>query len=100
MGINPTTITKIVKKSCREKGLSLNKLALSLGLNPVYLNNVLHGRKVSRPLIRKIAEVLHLPDLPTQYETYLASRRVENKGNKTTSTQKSSKNSKKPTRRR
>jgi transcriptional regulator with XRE-family HTH domain len=83
MGINQT-IGKIVKDACRERRLSLNKLALRLGVNPIYLNNVLYGKKSSRPLIRKIAEFLHLPDLPNQYELYLVSRRVENKRKKST----------------
>jgi hypothetical protein len=69
MGINP--IRDIVKEACRRKGISLNRLALGLSINPVYLSNVIHGRKTSRPLIRKIAEVLGLPSLPQIYEEYL-----------------------------
>jgi transcriptional regulator with XRE-family HTH domain len=85
MGINQAiAIGKIVKKACEERGLSLNRLALSLGVNPIYLNNVLYGKKSSRPLIRRIAQVLHLPDLPQVYEEYLRTKRVENK-NKTSS---------------
>ncbi|MFZ8861412.1 MAG: helix-turn-helix domain-containing protein [Thermocrinis sp.] len=98
MGNNPTmkeivretTIKEIVKEKCREIGLSLAKLAFKLEVNQVYLLNVLHGRKVSRPLIKRLADTLHLFDLPSQYESYLASRRVENKGVK--STRKGSKN--------
>jgi transcriptional regulator with XRE-family HTH domain len=81
VGINQViAIGDIVKEACRKRGLSLNKLALKLGVNPIYLNNVLYGKKSSRPLIRRIAEVLHLPDLPHIYEEYLRARRVENKG--------------------
>jgi transcriptional regulator with XRE-family HTH domain len=90
MGINQT-IGDIVKEACRERGLSLNRLALRLGVNPIYLNNVLYGKKSSRPLICKIAEVLHVPDLPSQYEIYLASRRVESKVAKPTPSKKGSK---------
>jgi transcriptional regulator with XRE-family HTH domain len=79
MGINQT-IGEIVKEACRKRGLSLNKLALKLGINPIYLNNVLYGKKSSRPLIRRISQVLHIPDLPSQYELFLSQRRVENKG--------------------
>ncbi|WP_216086081.1 helix-turn-helix domain-containing protein [Hydrogenobacter thermophilus] len=94
MGINQT-IGDIVKEACRKRGLSLNRLALKLGVNPIYLNNVLYGKKSSRPLICKIAETLHLPDLPNQYEIYLASRRVENKSHKPTPVKKGSKKSNK-----
>jgi transcriptional regulator with XRE-family HTH domain len=90
MGINQT-IGDIVKEACRERGLSLNRLALKLGVNPIYLNNVLYGKKSSRPLICKIAEFLHVPDLPEKYEIYLASRRVESKGTKPTPSKKGSK---------
>jgi transcriptional regulator with XRE-family HTH domain len=83
MGNNPT-IKEIVREKCREVGLSLAKLAFELGTNQVYLLNVIHGRKVSRPLIRRIAQVLHIPDLPQVYEEYLRTKRVENK-NKTSS---------------
>jgi transcriptional regulator with XRE-family HTH domain len=81
---NNLTIREIVKEKSRARGISLAKLAFELGTNQVYLLNVLHGRKVSRPLIQRIAQALHVPDLPSQYEIYLASRRVENKGNKPT----------------
>jgi transcriptional regulator with XRE-family HTH domain len=90
MGINQT-IGDIVKEACRKRGLSLNRLALRLGVNPIYLNNVLYGKKSSRPLICKIAEFLHLPDLPQVYEEYLKTKRVENKGAKPTSSKKGSK---------
>jgi transcriptional regulator with XRE-family HTH domain len=78
MGINHTAIGKIVKEFCRKRGLSLNRLALSLGINPIYLSNVVHGKKVSRPLIRRIAETLEIPELPQAYEEYLRTK----KGNK------------------
>jgi transcriptional regulator with XRE-family HTH domain len=81
MGINQT-IGEIVKGACRKRGVSLNRLALKLGVNPIYLNNVLYGKKSSRPLIRRIAETLHLPDLPQVYEEYLRVRRAYKKGSK------------------
>jgi transcriptional regulator with XRE-family HTH domain len=90
MGDN-LTIREIVKEKSRERGISLAKLAFELGTNQVYLLNVLHGRKVSRPLIQRIAQALHVPDLPSQYEIYLASRRVESKGAKPTPSKKGSK---------
>jgi transcriptional regulator with XRE-family HTH domain len=82
MGSN--LIRDIVKEAGRRQGISLSKLANILNVNHVYLFGVLSGRKISRPLICRIAEFLHVPDLPSQYESYLASRRVEN-NNKTSS---------------
>jgi transcriptional regulator with XRE-family HTH domain len=78
MGNNPT-IKEIVREKCRELGLSLAKLAFELRTNQIYLINVLCGRKVSRPLVRRIAEFLHIPDLQEKYEIYLSQRRLENK---------------------
>ncbi len=84
MGNNPSIkdIAREIKKKSSEKGLSLAKLAFELGANQIYLLNVLHGRKVSRPLIQRISQVLNIPDLPRVYEEYLRSRRVENKSKK------------------
>ena len=90
MGDN-LNIREIVKEKSRERGISLAKLAFELGVNQIYLLNVLHGRKISRPLICKIAETLHIPDLPEKYEMFLSQRRVESKGAKPTPSPKSSK---------
>jgi len=89
MGSN--LIRDIVKEAGRRKGISLSKLANILNVNHVYLFSVLSGKKISRPLICKIAETLHLPDLPHIYEEYLRARRVENKGNKPTPSKKGGK---------
>jgi len=88
MGSN--LIRDIVKEAGRRQGISLSKLANILNVNHVYLFSVLSSKKISRPLIRRIAETLHLPDLPQVYEEYLKTKRVENKGVR--STQKGSKN--------
>jgi transcriptional regulator with XRE-family HTH domain len=90
MGINQT-IGDIVKEASKRQGLSLNRLALRLGVNPIYLNNVLYGKKSSRPLIQRIAQALHVPDLPSQYELFLSQRCVESKGAKPTPSKKGSK---------
>lgn len=95
MGNNPT-IKEIVREKSRELGLSLAKLAFKLEVNQIYLLNVLHGRKVSRPLIKRLAETLHFPDLPSQYEMFLSQRCVENKFTKPTSSKKGRKKSKNP----
>jgi plasmid maintenance system antidote protein VapI len=81
MGSN---LRDIVKKECQKKGISLSKLAIILKVNHVYLFGVLAGRKVSRPLIRRLAEVLDLPNLPSQYELFLKHRK--NKSEKRTKT--------------
>jgi transcriptional regulator with XRE-family HTH domain len=90
MGYN--LIKDIVKEAGKRQGISLSKLANILNVNHVYLFAVLSGRKISRPLVCKIAETLHIPDLPEKYEIYLASRRVENKVAKSTLSKKGSKN--------
>ena len=55
------------------------RLALQLSTNQVYLLNVLHGRKVSRPMISKIAKALNIPNLPTLYELFLKDRKNKSK---------------------
>ncbi|MFZ8785364.1 hypothetical protein [Thermocrinis sp.] len=91
MGSNLTSIRDIVKEAGRRQGISLSRLANILNVNHVYLFSVLSGKKISRPLICKIAETLHVPDLPEKYEIYLAERRVESKGAKPTPSKKGSK---------
>ena len=77
MGVSShTTIRRIITEGCKRKGLSLNKLALILGTTSSYLYDILSGRKTSRPLIRKIANFLELPDLIPAYEQFLHERRI------------------------
>jgi plasmid maintenance system antidote protein VapI len=86
MGNNPNmSIKEIVKERVAEKGLTLSKLALQLSINQTYLLNVIHGRKVSRPLISRIAKVLGLPDLPVQYEMFLKQRKNKDRNRLTKS---------------
>ncbi len=64
-------IKELVRERCRERGLSFSKLAMEIGVNPMYLFLVLHGRNISRPLVRKVAEYLSYSELPAIYEEYL-----------------------------
>jgi transcriptional regulator with XRE-family HTH domain len=89
MGSN--LIRDIVKEAGRRQGISLSKLANILNVNHVYLFGVLSGKKISRPLIRRIARTLHLPDLPEKYEMFLSQRHVESKDAKPTPSKKGSK---------
>jgi len=79
MKMHRDLIRGIVKSRCKEKGLSLTKLALQLGVSPTYLMLVVHGRNSSRPLIQKIADTLELPVLPALYEQYLKYMRMRRK---------------------
>jgi transcriptional regulator with XRE-family HTH domain len=89
MGSN--LIKDIVKEAGRRQGISLSKLANILNVNHVYLFSVLSGKKISRPLICKMAEFLHVPNLPQVYEEYLRTKRVESKVAKPTPSKKGSK---------
>jgi len=64
-------IKELVRKRCKERGLSFRKLAMGIGVNPTYLLFVLHGRDISRPMVQKIAEYLGYSELPAIYEEYL-----------------------------
>ncbi len=64
-------IKELVRERCKERGLSFSRLAMEIGVNPNYLLFVLHGRNISRPLVRKVAEYLGYSELPAIYEEYL-----------------------------
>jgi transcriptional regulator with XRE-family HTH domain len=64
-------IKELVRERCKERGLSFSKLAMEVGVNPTYLLFVLHGRNISRPLVRRVAEYLGYSELPALYEEYL-----------------------------
>ena len=72
----PTIIREIVKQKAKECGLSIRQLANVLGVNRTYLYDVLNGHTISRPLIRRIAEVVKAPELPKLYERELSKRRA------------------------
>ncbi len=86
-----STIKEIIRQECRNKGISLYRLAKTLGIDLAYLSAVLSLAKISRPTILKIAEFLHRPDLLYIYEKELRSRAVENKPEKSTETNLSNK---------
>jgi len=74
-----TSIKGIIQERAREKGWSLRKLARMLGRDYDYLRQVLHGRSTSRPVIKELAQILGLPNLPDLYEEFLTQKRVEKK---------------------
>jgi transcriptional regulator with XRE-family HTH domain len=71
MKMRKELIKELVRERCRERGLSFSRLAMEIGVNPTYLLFVLHGRNISRPLVRKVAEYLGYSELPAIYEEYL-----------------------------
>jgi transcriptional regulator with XRE-family HTH domain len=71
MKMHKGLIKELVRERCKEKGLSFSRLAMEVGVNPTYLLFVLHGRNISRPLVRKVAEYLGYSELPEVYEEYL-----------------------------
>jgi transcriptional regulator with XRE-family HTH domain len=71
MKMHKGLIKELVRERCRERGLSFSRLAMEVGVNPTYLLFVLHGRNISRPLVRKVSEYLGYSELPTVYEEYL-----------------------------
>jgi len=82
-------IRDIVKERCKEKGISLNRLAVVLGVARQSLLQVLKGERTSRPLIARISKFLDLPELPDLYEQFLHEKRmgsqsVENNGDEST----------------
>jgi transcriptional regulator with XRE-family HTH domain len=71
MKMHRRLIKELVKERCKERGLSFSRLAMEIGVNPTYLLFVLHGRNISRPLVRRVAEYLGYSELPMIYEEYL-----------------------------
>jgi len=69
-----------VKEKLKKKGVSINKLAEELGVRELYLRDVIAGRRVSLPVVHKIAKHLHDPHVIYKYvEEYFA--RKENEEN-------------------
>jgi transcriptional regulator with XRE-family HTH domain len=71
MKMHKELIKELVRERCKERGLSFSRLAMEVGVNPTYLLFVLHGRNISRPLVRRVAEYLGYSELPAVYEEYL-----------------------------
>jgi transcriptional regulator with XRE-family HTH domain len=71
MKMHKGLIKELVRERCKERGLSFSRLAMEVGVNPTYLLFVLHGRNISRPLVRRVAEYLGYSELPVVYEEYL-----------------------------
>ena len=72
-------IRDIVKDRARERGISLNRLAVALGVARQTLLQVLKGERTSRPLILRISKLLDLPELPDLYEEFLHTRKLARK---------------------
>ncbi len=68
---------EFVKEICREKNLSLSALARELGVNRTYIIQALDGVNPSRPLIKRIAELLETPELIELYEEFLRERKKD-----------------------
>jgi ribosome-binding protein aMBF1 (putative translation factor) len=66
---------KVVKEKLAEKGISINRLAIELGVREVLLREVMSGRKTSRPLVLKMANYLSEPELLYIYEKELQKRK-------------------------
>lgn len=64
-------IKDIVKEGAQRKGISLVKLSRMVGVSYSHLRAVLLGIYTSRPVIKRISEILELPELPEMYEQYL-----------------------------
>ncbi|WP_340689821.1 helix-turn-helix transcriptional regulator [Hydrogenobacter thermophilus] len=74
-----STLKEIIRQECKKRGITLYRLAKELGIDYSYLFAVVSLLKVSRPVIFKLAEYFHAPDLLFEYEKILRSKSVENK---------------------
>jgi hypothetical protein len=66
---------KLLKERLAEKGMSINRLAMELGVSEVNLRKVLAGIITSRPVVFKIANYLSDPNLLYIYEKELQERK-------------------------
>lgn len=72
----------IIRLELQKRGMSFYRLAKEIGVDPVYLSNVLSLTKISRPVIMKISDYLQRYDLLYWYEKDLMARNTENKKQK------------------
>ena len=70
-------IREIVADRIRERYGSLYRYAQILGVSLNYLSGVLAGRKISRPIILRIAQDLNMPELCFLYEQFLHEKKVK-----------------------
>ena len=73
------SIREIVKEKARKRYGSLYRYAKLKGLSLIYINHVLKGEKVSRPLVYQIAKDLDFPELCFLYEELLHEKKNANK---------------------
>ena len=77
--MSSTSIREILNEKLRKRGYTLSKLALELGKDTRYLQQILKGKITSRPIIYRIAKLLDFPELCYLYEEMLEQKRVEKK---------------------
>jgi transcriptional regulator with XRE-family HTH domain len=56
----PPQITLRIKVALLEQQLSVTTLARMLGVGRVFLSQVIHGRKTSAPLLRRVCDALNI----------------------------------------
>jgi len=64
-----------IKEKARSRGLTLAQIARKIGVSYPHLRGVLAGYYTSHPVIKKIAEVLDFPELPSLYEQLQKSKK-------------------------
>jgi plasmid maintenance system antidote protein VapI len=66
---------ELLKKKLTEKGISINMLAMEIGTRDMFIREVMRGKKISRPLVLKIANYFSDPELLYTYEKELQKRK-------------------------
>jgi plasmid maintenance system antidote protein VapI len=66
---------EFLKKKLAEKGMSINRLAIEIGVRDMFIREVMYGKKISRPLILKITDYFQDPNILHIYEKELQERK-------------------------
>ena len=67
--VNPfTPIKDLVKQKLAEKGMNFTQLAFAIKVRYPYLMDVLSGRRISRSVIKEVADYLEAPEIFEEYD--------------------------------
>jgi plasmid maintenance system antidote protein VapI len=73
---------ELLKKKLAERKMSIIMLASEIGARDMFIREVMRGKRISRPLVLKIADYFQDPNILHIYEKELQERRSKKSNSK------------------